>query len=136
MNSQAIRESVNEKMIEALSNNVLPWRRPWSGGNGGRHRNFATNRAYSGVNPLLLEIHNLKHGLSSNRWATFRQWQAMDCSVKKRPSNVPAGKWGCPVIFCKPVKKTAGPNGKKLTLDDLVKAGTAALRVDARICHD
>ena len=48
MNSQQLRESVNEKLIEAMSKNILPWRRPWSGGdNGGRHRNFATNRAYS-----------------------------------------------------------------------------------------
>ena len=72
MNSQALRDSVNQKLIEALSKNILPWRRPWSAGNSGRHRNFATNRAYSGVNPLLLELHNLQHGLESNRWATER----------------------------------------------------------------
>ena len=106
MNSQELRESVNQKLIEALSNNILPWRRPWSGGNGGRHRNFATNRAYSGVNPLLLEMHCLKHGLESNRWATFRQWEAIGCQVKKRPAAVAAGQWGCNVVFCKPVKKT------------------------------
>lgn len=41
-----------------------------------------------------------------------------------------------PLVAGKPVKKAAGPNGEKLTLDDLVKAGTAALRVVARICHD
>jgi antirestriction protein ArdC len=107
MNSQELRESVNQKLIEALSNNVLPWRRPWSGGgNGGRHRNFATGRPYSGVNPLLLEMHCLKHGLESNRWATFRQWENIGCMVKKRPADVRAGGWGCTVVFCKPVKKT------------------------------
>jgi antirestriction protein ArdC len=105
MTSQQLRESVNEKLIEAMSKNILPWRRPWSAGSSGRHRNFATNRAYSGVNPLLLEIHNLKHGLSSNRWATFRQWESIGCHVKKRPADVPAGHWGCTVVFCKPVKK-------------------------------
>jgi antirestriction protein ArdC len=106
MNSQEIRENVNQKLIEALSNNILPWRRPWSAGNGGRHRNFATNRPYSGVNPLLLEMHCLKHDLSSNRWATYRQWESIGCQVKKRPAGVPAGQWGCSVVFCKPVKKT------------------------------
>ncbi len=106
MNSQQLRENVNEKLIEAMSKNILPWRRPWSGGgNGGRHLNFATNRAYSGVNPLLLEIHNMKHGLSSNRWATYRQWESIGCQVKKRPADVPAGQWGCTVVFCKPVNK-------------------------------
>ena len=106
MSSQELRESVNEKLIEALSKNILPWRRPWSGGNGGRHRNFATNRAYSGVNPLLLEMHNLKNELASNRWATYRQWEGIGCQVKKRPADVPAGQWGCNVVLCKPVKKT------------------------------
>jgi antirestriction protein ArdC len=107
MNSQELRESVNEKLIAAMSKNILPWRRPWSGGgSGGRHRNFATNRAYSGVNPLLLEMHNLKHGLTSNRWATYRQWEGIGCQVKKRPADVPAGQWGCTVVFCKPVSKT------------------------------
>jgi len=106
MNSQELRESVNVKLIEALSNNILPWRRPWSGGKGGRHRNFATNRAYSGVNPLLLEMHCLKHGLASNRWATYRQWESIGCHVKKRPADVPAGQWGCNVVLFKPVKKT------------------------------
>src|SRR5438132_5520372 len=108
MNSQELRESVNQKLIEALSNNVLLWRRPWSGGNCGRHRNFATGRAYSGVNPLLLEMHCLKHGLESNRWATFRRWESIGGMVKKRPASVPAGQWGCNVVFCKPVKKTVG----------------------------
>jgi antirestriction protein ArdC len=106
MNSQELRESVSQKLIEALSNNIIPWRRPWSVENGGRHRNFATGRAYSGVNPLLLEMHNLKHGLASSRWATFGQWESVGCTVKKRPANVPAGQWGCTVVFCKPVKKT------------------------------
>ena len=106
MNSQELRESVNQRLIEALSQNILPWRRPWSGGNGGRHRNFATNRPYSGVNPLLLEMHSLKHGLESNRWATFRQWESIGCNVKKRPSNVAPGQWGCAIVFCKPIKKT------------------------------
>ena len=106
MTSQAIRETVNQKLIEALSNNILPWRRPWSGGNGGRHRNFATNRPYSGVNPLLLEMHNLKHKLGSSQWATFRQWESIDCKVKKRPAHVAPGQWGCTVVFCKPVTKT------------------------------
>jgi len=72
MSNQALRDSVNQKLIEALSSNILPWRRPWPASNSSRHRNFATNRAYSGVNPLLLELHNLQHGLESNRWATER----------------------------------------------------------------
>src|SRR5205085_2141201 len=106
MTSSELRQRVNEKLIEAMSQNVFPWRRPWSSGGSGRHRNFQSNRAYSGVNPWLLELHNMRHGLGSNQWATFRQWEALGCMVKKRPANVPPGQWGCTVVFCKPVKKT------------------------------
>jgi len=106
MTSQQLREQVNEKLIEALSKNVLPWRRPWSSGVSGRHRNFQSQRPYSGVNPLLLELHNLKHGLASNQWATYRQWESMGCSVMKRPAHVPPGQWGCTVVWASKVKKT------------------------------
>lgn len=104
MNGPPLRESVNQRLIEALSQNVLPWRRPWS--LGGRHRNFLTNRPYAGVNPLLLEMHSLKHGLKSNLWATYRQWESIDCAVKKRPADVPSGQWGCTVVLYKPMTKT------------------------------
>jgi len=106
MTSNELRQKVNEQLIEALSKNVLPWRRPWCPGVSGRHRNFVTQRPYSGVNPLLLELHNLKHGLTSNQWATFRQWENLGCSVKKRPANVPPGQWGCTIVWCSKVKKT------------------------------
>ena len=106
MTSQQIRESVNQKLIEALSQNILPWRRPWSSAGGGRHRNFVSKRPYSGVNPCLLELHCMKHGLASNRWATYKQWESLGCQVKKRPANVPAGQWGCNIVFCSKVSKT------------------------------
>jgi antirestriction protein ArdC len=107
MTSNEIRGQVNSRLIESLSKNVLPWRRPWSSGVSGRHRNFQSQRPYSGVNPLLLELHNLKHGLTSNQWATYRQWESVGCSVKKRPADVPAGKWGCTVVWASKVKKKA-----------------------------
>lgn len=107
MNSNELRQRVNEQLIEALAKNVLPWRRPWSSSRtSGRHRNFVSQRAYSGVNPLLLELHNMRHGFGSNCWMTFNQAKAAGCVVKKRPSHVPPGQWGCTVVFCRPVSKT------------------------------
>jgi antirestriction protein ArdC len=105
MNSNDLRQKVNDQLIEAMSKNILPWRCPWGSNSGGRHRNWLTSRPYSGVNPCLLQLHNVKHGLSSNRWATYRQWESIGCNVKKRPANVPAGQWGCTIVFCKQIKK-------------------------------
>ncbi len=106
MTSADLRQQVNERLIQALAKDILPWRRPWlSPASGGRHRNLVTGRPYSGVNPLLLELHNLKHGFGSNLWMTFNQAKAAGCTIKKRPSHVPAGQWGCAVVLCKPVSK-------------------------------
>jgi antirestriction protein ArdC len=105
MTSNELRQQVNEKLIEAMSKSILPWRRPWSSGVSGRHRNAISQRPYSGVNPLLIELHNLRHGLTSNQFATFRQWQSVGCTVKKRPANVAAGQWGCSIVFCRPITK-------------------------------
>jgi antirestriction protein ArdC len=103
---QTVRDRINDTLIRALEKNLLPWRRPWSSaGSAGRHRNAATDRAYSGVNPLLLELHCLDHALGANRWATFNQWADLGCAVRRRPAHVPPGRWGCTVVFCKPVNK-------------------------------
>lgn len=62
-------------------------------------------------------------------------WHATEAAQAKNGPRL-AAFVHVPLVAGKPVKKTAAPNGKTLTLDDLVKAGTAALRVVARICHD
>ncbi len=106
MSSNAIREQVNEKLIQAMTNNVLPWRQPWSSAGSDRHRNVQTNRPYTRVNPWLQELHCMQHGLGSTLWGTFKQWQALGCMVKRRPEHVPPGRWGCNIVFCKPYVKT------------------------------
>jgi antirestriction protein ArdC len=55
---------------------------------------------------LLAELSRLRHGLNSKFWATYRQWQSLNCQVKKRPPHVESGQWGCNIVFYKPVKKT------------------------------
>jgi antirestriction protein ArdC len=105
-----IRDDVTRRIVEALEANLLPWRRPWRttvGGNQpGRHSNFASHRAYQGVNPLLLELHSLRLGLLSRWWGTFNQWHQIGCTIKRRPNEVEPGNWGCRVVFWKPLTKT------------------------------
>ena len=86
---------------------------PWSvSANAGRPSNAVSKKGYSGVNPLLLELHNLRHGLRSKWWGTFNQWSGMGCKVKPRPKDVEAGQWGCGIVFCKPItKKTIEDDG-------------------------
>jgi antirestriction protein ArdC len=106
-NAAEIRRELTEKIIAALENGVLPWRKSWvSPKNTGRAANVVSRRAYTGINPLLLQIAAMEHGFQSRWWGTYRQWQQLGCQVMARPEGVPPGKWGCQIVFFKPVKKT------------------------------
>lgn len=47
----------------------------------------------------------MKFGFHSKWWATYAQWQSLGGQVKKRPDDVPPGKWGTKIIFFKPIMK-------------------------------
>jgi antirestriction protein ArdC len=101
-----LRRQITNTIIDAIENKkLLPWRRPWAGGTAsGRHRNVQ-GRAYSGINPLLLEVHAEKHGLTSRTWGTYNQWASLGLQVQKRPDHVRPGQWGATVVLYRPVKK-------------------------------
>jgi len=102
-----LRKQITAKIITALEGNILPWRKPWvSAGNTGRPSNVATKRAYSGINPLLLELHAAEQGFRSRWWATYLKWQQVGCQVTKRPVGVAQGNWGCRIVFFARVTKT------------------------------
>ena len=101
-----IRQEVTAKIIEALEKGVKPWRRPWSvSKNSGRPKSL-TGHLYSGINPLLLELHNLRFNLRSRWHGTFRAWSNLECTVKKRPADVEPGDWGCRIVLYRPFTKT------------------------------
>jgi len=106
-NNSTIRSQITEQIITALEGNLLPWRRPWAKSkNSSRAANVVSKRAYSGINPLILELHRLKHGLGSRWYGTFAQWQQLGCEVSKRPEHVEKGQWGARIMFYSPLKKT------------------------------
>ncbi|MBN9120769.1 MAG: DUF1738 domain-containing protein [Planctomycetes bacterium] len=99
-----IRERITAEIVTALEKGGLPpWRCPW--GRSGPPANAATGRRYTGINTLLLQLHRQRLGLSSSRYATYNQWLEVGCHVKARPAHVLSGRWGCNVIFCKPIIK-------------------------------
>jgi antirestriction protein ArdC len=101
-----IRQSITEQIVAALAAGTAPWRRPWSSDPcAGAPKNAVSNKNYSGVNPLLLHIAAQRHGFKSRYWATYRQWTELGAQVISRPSHVPAGEWGCQIVFCKPCRR-------------------------------
>jgi antirestriction protein ArdC len=102
-----IRRKITEQVIAALEQSIIPWRRPWSSSpNAGSAANAISKRAYRGINILLLELHCIRHGLYSRWFGTFEQWRNLGGSVRKRPENVPAGEWGCKIVFFRPMTRT------------------------------
>ncbi len=82
-------EIVTLKIIEALSEGVVPWRKPW---NSSAHLpcNLKFNRPYRGVNMLLLGLSRF----GDHRWLTFKQAQELGGKVK-------AGEKSTMVVFWK-----------------------------------
>lgn len=66
--SEKVYEIIQEKILEKLTEGVIPWRRTWKS-NGGSPRNIITNKAYIGFNHIML----LCQGFTSPYWMTFNQ---------------------------------------------------------------
>jgi antirestriction protein ArdC len=104
---QQIRDQITAQIVDALSKGTVPWRKPWrTDPNAGHPTNAVSRRAYSGVNPLLLQMAADRHGFTSKFWATYRQWQDLGGQVMARPANVKPGEWGTAIVFGRRCTKT------------------------------
>lgn len=111
-----IQQQITARILDGLKNGVVPWRKPWRlDPNSGSPANVISRRAYSGINPILLDLVAMSRGYTSRFWATYQQWASLGAQVKKRPSNVKPGQWGTNIVFYKQVKKTKLENGEEKT---------------------
>ena len=105
---EQIRDQITRQIITSLEQGGLPpWRQPWIGtANTGRPANVVSTKSYRGINPLLLALHQHRHGFRSRWYGTFRQWQDRGGRIMRRPNDVPPGQWGCGIIYYAPITKT------------------------------
>lgn len=89
---------VNEKILEKLQQNTLPWRQTWNSFEPAR--NYVSGKPYRGINALLL---NLCISSEYPLYLTFNQAKELGGTVKK-------GSKGNMVVFWK--KLYYGPDGK------------------------
>lgn len=105
--SKQIQEEITNKIVESLKAGTIPWRKPWSTSpNCGAAANVVSGKAYRGINPLLLELHQQEHDFTCKHYATFKQWRDLGARVEKRPDHVKPGEWGAGIIYYAPIKKT------------------------------
>lgn len=96
MNTTDIAGIVTDRIIAAMEEGTVPWRKPWTGHGG--PTSLATGKTYRGINYLILELVAQAEGYALPLWGTYKQFQAMGGSVTK-------GEKGTPVVLWKPMEK-------------------------------
>jgi len=80
---------ITERIIAMLEEEIIPWKKPWKGGQTGIPKNFVTGRRYSGINAFLLAMTQYE----TSFFLTFKQARDLGGSVRK-------GEKGFPIIYC------------------------------------
>ena len=102
LNQNEIRESITNRIVEALKQGKIPWRRPWSENPdpaGGLPRNIVSRKSYGGLNITLLWLTQNEKGYPTSFWGSYQQWASLGGQVRK-------GERATQIIFYRQVKRT------------------------------
>lgn len=106
----SIYKEINEKILEKLKKGVIPWKHYIKGKCSlGYPKNIVTGKEYRGIN-----VWTLADDFPSDRFGTYKQFQAMGKSVKK-------GEKGHPVYFWKFLEKEVEGKDKLETIPFMKK---------------
>lgn len=106
--SDDIYVQVTDRIVTALEEGTVPWRRPWAAG-ADSHRNPVSGTVYRGINPFLLELTGIDRGYSDPQWLTFKQ-------AKTRGGSVRKGEKSTLVVFWKMLRGIDRETGEERTL--------------------
>jgi len=70
------RKEITDRIVQSIERGHIPWRSPIARI---AHRNLFSKKSYKGINQFLLSL-NID---ASPYWATFPQWKAAGCGVRK-----------------------------------------------------
>ena len=79
-------EMVVKSFIDSLDEHGTDWKKGWlttSNGNSFIPMNGTTDQEYNGSNVFVLMALGAAHGFESNKWASYKQWQAAGKQVPK-----------------------------------------------------
>ncbi|MCE2841242.1 MAG: ssDNA-binding domain-containing protein [Novosphingobium sp.] len=89
-----LHQTMTDRILASVDD-AGQWKPCWHGMTGGLPVNAATGKRYNGVNILSLWL----SGYPGQRWATYKQWDALGAQVQK-------GERGTPIIFYKVIEGT------------------------------
>jgi len=96
MSKQDVYQDVTDRIVDALEQGVVPWRKPWTSSSQ-LPINVRSGKPYRGINVFLLALGGMKAGYSDPRWGTFKAMKEAGGSVRK-------GEKGTKIILWKPVR--------------------------------
>ena len=78
-------QTVTDKIIRQMQEGVMPWVQPWStyGHTAALPQNAVSEKAYSGINVLLLWGSAIERGYTSSFWLTYKQAAALGGNIRK-----------------------------------------------------
>lgn len=77
-----LRKHVNETVIQALEQQMVPWR-----SDHGFPKNILSRRRYGGVEAILLMVAGQRRGFTSCFWGARQEWEALDGRIKEGPGT-------------------------------------------------
>lgn len=101
MEKDQVYELITNRICDLLEKGVIPWKKPWNGGEG-VPQNLISRKPYRGINVFLLS----SLCFESPYFVTFKQAKELGGFVK-------AGEKACPVIFWKWLEKQ-DPEGEEI----------------------
>lgn len=81
-----LHQKVTDTIIRQLEQGTVPWQKPWVGGDNMFMRipkNHFSGKKYRGINILLLWAATQEKHLTTNEWASFKQWKEKGESIRK-----------------------------------------------------
>lgn len=114
-----IYETVTARVVEALERGIVPWEKPWTGGEAGAPRNLVSKKPYRGMNVFVLGITSIVRGYSSPYWLTFNQ-------AKDKGGGVRRGEKGTMVMYY---------NFKDVTVPDVDERGERRVDGEGRALY-
>lgn len=90
-----IHAHVTNAIVAAIEAGTPPWRKPWTGSQGGAPFPLRHNgQAYQGINVLMLWLAAAEKGYTSPFWMTYRQAQELGGQVRKGEKSSTVVKYG------------------------------------------
>lgn len=77
-----IYQEITDSIIAELEKGATPWVKPWNAP-AGADKNVVSQKAYRGINRLLLAMVGGIKGYSNPAWGTYKQWEELGGQVRK-----------------------------------------------------